>query len=63
MSKVCVICNKSKMGGNKVSHSNIKTPKTWSANLQKVKMVTENGSIVKDYVCTKCLKSGKIKRA
>jgi len=63
MSKVCSVCEKSKMGGNMVSHSHRKTPKTWSANLHKIKVVKENGNIVKEYVCAKCLKSGKIKRA
>ena len=41
MSKVCAICGKGKMSGNKVSHSNRKTPKTYSANLQKVKRSEE----------------------
>ena len=38
MSKVCAICGKGKMSGNLVSHSNRKTPKTYSANLKKVKV-------------------------
>lgn len=63
MSKVCSVCDKSKMGGNKVSHSNRKTPKTWSANLHKVKVVHENGSVTNEHVCAKCLKGGKVKRA
>ena len=35
MSKVCAICGKGKMSGNLVSHSNRKTPRTYSANLKK----------------------------
>ena len=34
MSKVCAICGKSKMSGNKVSHSNRKTKRTFKPNLQ-----------------------------
>jgi large subunit ribosomal protein L28 len=63
MSKVCSVCNKGKMGGNLVSHSNRKTPKIMSANLHKVKIVTENGSQKREYICSKCLKSGKVNRA
>ncbi len=63
MSRVCSVCNKGKMSGNLVSHSNRKTPRTYSANLQKVKALQDNGASKSVYVCTKCLKAGKIKRA
>ena len=63
MSRVCSICEKGKMSGNLVSHSNRKTPRLLSANVHKVKIVADNGSVNNEYVCTKCLKSGKIKRA
>ena len=63
MSRVCSICGKGKMGGNLVSHSNRKTPTTWNANVQKVKAVADNGSVSSVYVCAKCLKGGKVKRA
>lgn len=54
MSKVCAICGKSKMSGNKVSHSNRKTPKTYSANLKKVKL---EGMSSAEYICTRCLRT------
>ena len=63
MSRVCSICEKGKMGGHKVSHSNIKTNRQWNANVQKVRIVTESGAISSQYVCTKCLKSDKVTRA
>jgi large subunit ribosomal protein L28 len=50
------------MSGNKVSHSNRKTRRTWNANVQKVKIV-KNGVAVSEYVCTRCLRSGKVERA
>ncbi|MBK6775717.1 MAG: 50S ribosomal protein L28 [Flavobacteriales bacterium] len=34
MSKVCQITGKHVITGNKVSHSNIKTRRTWAPNLQ-----------------------------
>jgi len=51
------------MSGNLVSHSNRKTPTFWKANLQKVRIVKENGAAEKVYVCARCLKSGKVTRA
>ena len=62
MSRVCCVCEKSAMSGNKVSHSNRKTRRTWNANVQKVKIV-KNGVAVSEYVCTRCLRSGKVERA
>ena len=38
MSKVCEICGKKKTSGNKVSHSNRKTRRTFSPNLQTVNL-------------------------
>ena len=61
MSRVCCICNKAAMSGNKVSHSNRKTRRAWKANVQKIK-VKRNGAEVYDYVCTRCLRSGKVER-
>jgi len=51
------------MAGNKVSHSNRKTCRTYNANLQKVKVKHENGSVTSEYVCTRCLRSGFVERA
>ena len=62
MSRVCSICGKGRMSGNNVSHSNRKTRRTFNANVQKVKIVTENG-VSNEYVCTRCLKSDKVERA
>ena len=56
MSKVCAICGKGKMSGNLVSHSNRKTPRTYSANLKKVK-VEINGKETTQYVCTRCIRT------
>ena len=63
MAKVCSVCGKGKLSGNLVSHSNRKTPRQYSANLQKVKVKHADGSVTSEYVCTRCLKSDKIDRA
>ncbi|MDK2821078.1 MAG: large subunit ribosomal protein [Clostridia bacterium] len=58
----CTICGKKASTGNQVSHSNIKTKRTWQPNLQRVRIIV-NGSPKKAYVCTRCLRSGKVQRA
>lgn len=62
MSRVCSVCGKGKMSGNKVSHSNRRTPKTYSANVQKVHVRAADGRITRAYVCCKCLKANKVER-
>lgn len=59
MSRVCSVCGKGQMSGNKVSHSNRKTRRSWSANVHKVKVVSENGAIGSRYICTRCLRTAK----
>jgi large subunit ribosomal protein L28 len=44
-----------------VSHSNKKTRTFWSPNTQKVRVVV-NGTPKSMYVCTRCLRSGKVVR-
>lgn len=39
MSKFCEVCNKGVMSGNRVSHSNRKTPHAWAPNIQRVSVV------------------------
>ncbi len=58
MSRVCSICGKGKTSGNNVSHSNLRTRRTWSANVQKVQ-IDIDGKVSSQYVCTKCMKTAK----
>ncbi|MCM8804474.1 MAG: 50S ribosomal protein L28 [Candidatus Omnitrophica bacterium] len=60
MAKRCEICGKEGRSGNRVSHSNRKTRRTWKPNIQNVR-VEYNGIIKRMKICTKCLKSGKVK--
>lgn len=62
MSRVCSVCGKGKMSGNTVSHSNRKAPRQWNANIQKVSVVSASGVVSKQYVCTRCLRSGSVQR-
>ena len=58
MSKVCALCGKTKMTGNNVAHSKLKTKRALSPNLQKVE-VEIDGKPQRVYVCTKCMKGTK----
>lgn len=58
----CYVCDKAVSFGRNVSHSNRKSNRKWKPNLKKVKAVVK-GSNKRIYVCTKCLRSNKVKRA
>ena len=53
----CSICGKGAHFGNAVSHSHRRSNKMWKSN------VKSEGGAKKMYVCTSCLKSGKVERA
>lgn len=57
----CEICAKRHQVGNKVSHSNIKTKKRQSANVQKLRAVV-NGRVQRLYACTRCIRSGWVQK-
>ncbi|MDD5018469.1 MAG: 50S ribosomal protein L28 [Eubacteriales bacterium] len=61
MAKFCEICKKGIVSGNTVSHSNRKARRTWSPNVQRVRAIVD-GSPKRVYVCTRCLRSGKVVR-
>ena len=59
----CAICEKGAHFGNNVSHSHRRSNKMWKSNIKSVKVKTEDGNAKKMYVCTSCLRSGKVERA
>jgi len=59
----CWVCDKGVAFGNNVSHANNKTRRVWRPNLQVVRVLNEDGKIIKVKVCTRCLHAGKVKRA
>ena len=58
----CDICGKGVSFGIKVSHSHRRSNSTWKPNVMKVKAIV-NGTPKSVYVCTRCLRSGKVQRA
>jgi len=63
MPRVCSVTGKKTMSGNNRSHSLQATKRKWKANLQKVKVIDENGQVKRVYVSARALKSGKVQRA
>lgn len=62
VSRRCVICNKSVVFGHQISHSDRKSNRSWAPNVKRVKAIVD-GSPKRIYVCTRCLRSGKVQRA
>jgi large subunit ribosomal protein L28 len=61
MANRCEICNKGRLVGNKVSHSNIKSKTVQRPNLQRVRAKVE-GVAQRIRVCTRCLRSGCVEK-
>lgn len=55
----CSVCEKGRRVGMNVSHANNKTKKVWEPNLQRVRALVD-GQTKRIYVCTRCIRSGKI---
>ena len=58
----CEFCDKGVTFGIKVSHSHRRSNRPWKPNVKRVKAVI-NGTPRHVYVCTRCLRSGKVTRA
>lgn len=58
----CEICNKGVTFSIQVSHSHRRSNKMVKPNVKRVKALV-NGSPRHVYVCTRCLRSGKVTRA
>ena len=62
MAKVCHSCGKGPGFGQSRSHSMVATKRRFDPNLQRVRILV-NGAAKRAYVCTRCLKSGKVAKA
>ena len=62
MSKVCAFCGKGPGFGHSRSHSMVATKRRFNPNLQKVR-IDVGGTPRREYVCTRCLKAGKVLKA
>jgi large subunit ribosomal protein L28 len=62
MSKVCEVCGKVPVFGNRVSHANNKTRRRFLPNLQHIR-ISDDGANRRAYVCTRCIRAGKVSKA
>nr|WP_312576036.1 50S ribosomal protein L28 [Sedimentibacter sp.] len=62
MAKFCEVCGKGTVSGNSITHSDRKIKRTWKPNVRKI-TILESGVPKKKFVCTRCMRSGKIQRA
>ncbi len=62
VAKVCFSCGKGPAFGNSRSHSMVATRRRFDPNLQKVR-IRVAGAPRREYVCTRCLKAGKVLKA
>jgi large subunit ribosomal protein L28 len=62
MAKMCEVCGKAPVFGNRISHAHNVSSRRWKPNLQSVRV--RIGKVVRRMnVCTRCIRSGKIKKA
>ncbi len=59
----CYVCGKTTKFGKSVTFSAEQNSRKFKANLHKVRIVLEDGTVKRVYVCTKCLKAGKVVKA
>jgi large subunit ribosomal protein L28 len=62
MSKVCAVCGKKPSFGHNRSYSMVATKRRFNPNLQRVRVLLR-GKPTRAYVCTRCLKGGKVQKA
>lgn len=62
MAKVCDVCGRGPMFGNKVSHAHNITKRRWDINLQPVHAMVK-GAPKRIRACTSCIKNGKVQKA
>lgn len=73
MPRVCALCGKKTMFGRSIARRGrakylggvgVKTTgitkRTFKPNIQKVRTVSENGTVQRQQICTQCIRSGKI---
>ncbi len=62
MAMMCEVCGKKPVFGNRVSHAHNVSSRRWLPNVQRVRVIV-NGAVRRMKVCTRCIRSGMIKKA
>ena len=76
MARVCIVCQKSTVVGRHVARRGMarakggagrkitgRSKRTFKPNLQRVRIINNKGQVMSAFVCAKCLKAGKVKKA
>ena len=63
MARKCYVTGLGTVTGNNRPHSLKASRRSWKANLQKVRIIDEDGKVKRVYVSTRALRSGLVKRA
>jgi large subunit ribosomal protein L28 len=61
MAKVCEVCGRGPLFGNRISHAHNVTKRRWNVNLQMVRAVVK-GAARRMKVCASCIRSGKVQK-
>ena len=62
MAKMCEVCGKTPVFGNRVSHAHNVSSRRWMPNLQRVRAIVD-GAVKRMNVCTRCIRTGKVQKA
>ncbi len=63
MARACEICGKHTRFGRSISHAHNVTSRRWLPNLQRVRVRLPRGGARRLRVCTRCLRSGAVRKA
>jgi large subunit ribosomal protein L28 len=63
MARVCEVCGKGPQTGMNVSHAHNRTKRRWLPNLQRIRVLQDDGTVKRMRVCTQCIKGSKVKKA
>ncbi len=63
MARACEICGKHTVFGRRVSHAHNVSSRTFLPNLQKIRVRTSRTGARRMTVCTRCLRSGEVRKA
>lgn len=62
MARTCEACGKRRQVGMNVSHAHNRTKKVWNPNLQRVRVVAENGTRKRMVLCTSCITRSNVRK-
>jgi large subunit ribosomal protein L28 len=63
----CDVCGKAMLTGHRISITRSQVSRRanhrWHANVKRIKIIEASGNVKRIHICTRCLRSDKVKRA